>query len=137
MKFKQCGVFLLTLVVLAPAMTVPASAKVKLIPKSMRGTWVTKPQYNSKPHINKNMWLPSMKLVVYKKTAKWQMKGYLPADAGYDHKVHTIRAFQYRKDLVTLHGDSLFTKWNFLSRQGKKLDFGQQRGSDIFMTRAK
>jgi len=137
MTFKQFGVSLLTLVILAPVMTVPASAKTKVIPKAMRGTWVMKPQYNAKPHIKKNMWLPSMKLVVYKKTAKWQMRGYLPSDTGYDHKIHKINAFQYSKDVVTLHGDALFTKWNFLSRRGKKLDFGQQRGGDIFMTRAK
>lgn len=137
MTFKQVGVSLLTLVVLAPVMTVPASAKTKVIPKAMRGTWVMKPQYNAKPHIKKNMWLPSMKLVVYKKTAKWQMKGYLPSDTGYDHKVHRIKAFQYGKNIVTLRGDTLFTKWNFLTRYGKKLNFAQQRGGDIFMTRAK
>lgn len=138
MNLKGWGLSFLVVVALAPVMMTSADASSKsVIPKRMRGTWVAKPKYSGRPHSKRTMWLPKMRLVVGKKTAKWQMKGYLPAGAGYNHRVNRIKAFRYSKELITLKGQILFTKWNFLSRQGKKLVFGQQKGSDIWMTRVK
>lgn len=136
MKLKKLIAVLLTLVTLGPIMTVPASASSKVMPKSMRGTWVAKPQYNSTHHIKKNMWCPKLKLRVYKKSATWQAKGYLP-DKMYNHKIHKIRLVSYKSGLALLKGNTLFTKRNFLSVNGKTLDFGQEHGGDIFLHRAK
>lgn len=138
MKFKKRLLSVMVLGLILPSLTVSASASSKTIPKKLRGTWVSKAQYNSKHHSKKTMWLPKLKLKVYKKSAKWQMKGTLPVDGGhYDHKVHTIKSTKYRYGMVTLKGKTLFTRQNFLAAYGKKIVFGTERGTSIFMTRAK
>ncbi|MCH4123722.1 MAG: hypothetical protein LKH74_07805 [Levilactobacillus sp.] len=136
MKLKQIATILLTVVTLGPVMTVPANASTKVLPKKMRGTWVIKPQYNSPHHVKKNMWCPKLKMHVYKKSATWQMKGYLP-DKMYDHKTHKVHVVSYSHGSALLGGDTLFTKRNFFSIRGKTLDLGWEHGGDMFLHRAK
>ncbi|MFC6274344.1 hypothetical protein ACFQET_02315 [Levilactobacillus tangyuanensis] len=138
MKFRKILLSLMVLGLILPLFTVSASASSKTIPKNLRGTWVSKPQYNSKHHSKKTMWMPKFKVRVYKKSVKWQMQGYLTTDpSGYDHKVHTIKSIKSSHGMTQLTGHTLFTHWNFLSRHGKKLNYGWQNGGDLFMTRAK
>lgn len=140
MKFKKILLSLMVIGLILPLFTVSASASSKTIPKKLRGTWVSKAQYqyNSKHHTRKTMWLPKLKLTVYKKSAKWQMVGSLPIDGGhYDHKKHIIKSTQYRYGMVTLKGKTLLTHQNFLAPYGKKLMFATENGTSIPMTRAK
>jgi len=138
MKFRKILLSLMVLDLVLPLFTVSANASSKKIPKNLRGTWVSKAQYNSKHHSKKTLWLPKMRVRVYNKTVKWQFKGTLPTDGGhYDHKVYTIKTIKSSHGLTQLTGHTIFTHWNFLSRHGKELDYGWQNGGDLFMTRAK
>ncbi|MFC6290890.1 hypothetical protein [Levilactobacillus angrenensis] len=136
MKLKQLAAVLLTVVTLGPAMTVPANASTKVLPKKMRGTWVVKPQYSSSRHIKKNMWSAKLKIRVYKKSATWQMKGYLP-DKAFDHKIHKIHVVSYDHGVALLRGDTLYTKRNFFSMRGKTLGFAWERGGNTTLHRVK
>lgn len=135
MKLQQLAAVLLTVVTLGPVMTVPANAA-STIPKKYRGTWVSKVSYiPGKRHTKKNISIPKMKIIVYRKTAKWHFVGTLTRE--YDHKVHTFTSPMVGKDNVQLKGHGPFGSVNLLARQGSKLDYAYQMGGSIKLSRVK
>jgi len=137
MKVKKLGTLLMVVTMMAPlAVTIPANASTKRIPKTYRGTWISKPVYTYQmKHVRKNMAIPKLQLKVTSKMVKYQFKGYLPKD--YDHKVHKLSIKKVNKHSVYLKGEGPFGSVNILAKLGKKLILAYDHGGDSRMTKVK
>lgn len=101
------------------------------IPKKMRGTWKSKPQYSfESKHINKNMAVPAMKMKVSAKKVKWHFIGYVPS--GYDHRSHIIRLVSLQNGQPVLKGHGPYRDDNYLQMSGKVLTLGYHGGFNNF-----
>lgn len=105
------------------------------IPKKMRGTWKSKPEYSfESKHIKKNMAVPAMKMKVSAKKVKWHFIGYVPK--GYNHQSHTIKLVSLQNGQVILKGHGPYRDDNYLRMNGKGLILDYHGGFNNF-TRVK